>query len=116
MKLRTKSASIRFLMTDPDKDQTWVVDHNQYLTDRQARKMSTRPDMILQFAHFLADETREAGVANPEVRVRSRARLNGRNRQDLIDPEVDLAAQPRNLWRWPWIVPLTEPFRSSLDR
>ena len=46
---------------------------------------------------------------------RTRARLNGRKAQDLIDPNVNLAAEASSLWPAPWIVPLTEPFRSSRE-
>ena len=114
MKLRTKLATIRFDVTDPETNRTWRA-RRKYLTRRQIRKMSTRPDMILQFAHFLADEARKSGVKQPEVRVRCRARLNGRKAQDLIDPNVNLAAETSSLWPAPWIVPLTEPFRSSRE-
>jgi hypothetical protein len=34
--------------------------------------------------------------------------LNGRKPQMMVDPEVDLAAQPRSIGRWSWILPLTE--------
>ncbi len=34
------------------------------------------------------------------------ASLNGREYQFLIDPNTDLAAQPRTLWPADWILPL----------
>jgi hypothetical protein len=76
---------------------------------RQRDKMATRPDLILQFSHFLAAEMRKAGYANVEVRAQVMASLNGRAPQLLVDPTVDLAKERRSLWPAPWIVPLTEP-------
>ena len=71
--------------------------------------------MILQFSHFLARKWREQGHADVEVRALAVASLNGRTPQPLIDPEVDLAREPRNLWHCRWIVPLEHdlPPRSS---
>ena len=110
MKLRTKSARIRFIVTDPASGRTGQFDHEEVLTSRQRRKMSTRPDMILQFAHFIREELHGQGYDDVEVRVRCDASLNGRERQALIDPEVNLAAVERTIWPpATWIVPLTQP-------
>jgi hypothetical protein len=43
--------------------------------------------------------------------VRHLASLNGRKPQLLIDPAVDLAAQPRFAFHRSWILPLHEPLR-----
>ena len=70
--------------------------------------MSTRPDMILQAAHELARRARASGEGRVEVRVRTLVSLNGRRPQPMIDPDVDLAAQPRDLGHSGWIVPLRD--------
>jgi hypothetical protein len=44
-----------------------------------------------------------------EVRVRALCRLNGRRPQAFIERDTDLTAQPRTLWKKPWILPLIEP-------
>ena len=75
--------------------------------------MTGRPDMILQFAHFLAQELRGEGYEYVEIRVEASISLNGRKRQLMIDPNVDLAAQRRSLRHMAWIRPLTEPLRSE---
>ena len=80
-----------------------------FLTFRQNEKMSSRPHMILEFAHFLARHYRENEGREVEVRVQTSCSLNGRAPQLFIDPEVNLAAEPRTLWPKPWIVPLTTP-------
>jgi len=63
------------------------------LTAWQVAKMSTRPDMILQFAHHLADL--HGGAARGiQVRVRSLVSLNGGGVRPMIDPSANLAAEP----------------------
>lgn len=109
MKLRDKEGRASFTITDPASGQEWKVNLRKYLTSRQRGKVVTRPDMILQFSHYLAEEKRREGFENVEVRVRAMTSLNRRERQLLIDPTVDLAKQPRNLLPARWIMPLTEP-------
>jgi vitamin K-dependent gamma-carboxylase len=109
MKLRSKEGVTEYFVTDPARQDTRVVDPARYLSPSQVNEMSTRPDMILQFAHFLASEARREGASAVEVRVMARVSLNGRQPHLLIDPRVDLAAQPRNLGSASWIMPLGEP-------
>ena len=54
MMLREKSGRAIFTVTDPASGRVWRVRLSDHLTPRQIRKMSTRPDMLLQFAHYLA--------------------------------------------------------------
>jgi hypothetical protein len=48
-----------------------------------------------------------------EVRAQAMTSLNGRERQLLVDPTADLAAQPRRLTPAPWILPLYQPLRTA---
>ena len=80
------------------------------LTRRQARKMATHPDMIVQYAQELARQFADEGYPAVEVRAAVSASLNGRPKQRLIDPDVDLTkVRLFDLRPKPWIVPLTEP-------
>ena len=108
MKLRNKDATAQFTLTNAA-GETWQVDPLAHLTERQLSKMSTRPYLILQFAHFLAAEAAAQGHGEVSVQADVWASLNGRPAQQLIDPTVDLAAQPRTPWRVDWILPLTTP-------
>ncbi len=109
MKLRSKSGRATFVIEDPDTGERWTDNPEKRLTSRQNRKMRSRPDMVLQYAHWLAEEARAEGRPNVEVYAKVRASLNTRRRQDLIDPSVDLAKVERDLWPADWIVPLEEP-------
>jgi hypothetical protein len=71
--------------------------------------MLSRPDMILQFCHMVAEESRRRGEGRVEVRADVRVALNGRSPQPMIDPRVDLAAVSSSLMPAAWIVPLREP-------
>jgi hypothetical protein len=103
---RAKDSDADFYVTDKDSGETWSIRESLFLSRRQKRKMSSRPHMILEFAHYLKRYYRETEGLDVEVRARVTCSLNGRRPQPLVDPEVDLAAQPRNLWHKPWIVPL----------
>ena len=96
-------------LTDPRTGARWEIDPRDYLNSRQVREMSRRPDMILQFAHYVADLEQARTGVRPVVNARVVASLNARPYQELIDPTVDLAAQPDSLAPAHWIVPL-RPF------
>lgn len=109
MKLRTKVGEAVFTVTHPATGQTWTIKPQDYLESHQVMKMATKPDLLVLFAHHLADEKRREGYADVEVRARVMVSLNGRQPQLLIDPDVDLAKEEVTLLPAPWIVPLTTP-------
>ena len=105
MMLREKTGDVEFIATQVSTGATFPVDPQGYLTSWQIAAMKMRPDMILQFCHWAADDLRRK-FGPVDIRVKASLSLNGRPEQWLIDPNVNLAAQPRNLWPAPWIVPL----------
>jgi hypothetical protein len=116
MKLRTKSGDVLFDLASPATGQGWLVDPLMDLSDSAYDKMATHPDMILQYAHYLADQKHREGYPDIEVRARAMVSLNGRPPRPLVDPRVDLAKQPRTLSHADWIVPLSEPLSNSSIR
>lgn len=110
MKLRDKSATrAEFRVVDEATGTEWTIRPEDVLTRRQARKMSTRPDMVLQFAHRLAADAEAAGFKSAHVYATVEASLNGRPPRPLIDPSVDLAAEPRSWRPKPWVLPFDAP-------
>lgn len=109
MKLRDKVAEARFFIEDPDAGVTREVRLRDHLSSRQIRKMSTRPDMIVQFAHHLAALERAAGRPNVAVRAHVLVSLNGRPPRLLVDPDVDLAREVRSLAPRRYLRPLEPP-------
>lgn len=79
------------------------IDLRAHLTPVQIRMMSTQPDMILAFAHHLAD----ALGPGTRIYVDTYVSLNGRRSQRLIDPTVDVSAIDTVSELRPWLKPLS---------
>jgi hypothetical protein len=99
-----KGSSVSFRVTDTRTGTTRVTSADTRFTPLQWKTMAGDPELIRQAAHALAADAVAAGQRRPEVRVDAFVSLNGRPPQRLIDPDVDLAAEP---WRWHqrWILP-----------
>jgi len=98
MMLADKRSDSVFFVKDPDTGEGWRVLPLEFLTRQQTAVMSGRPDMILQFAHYLRDRGHRVGRENVQVRVRAMVSMNGRAPALLVDPDTDLARVDR-----PWI-------------
>ena len=116
MKLRDKKGWVDFYVIDADdRGNVTHVEPEWFLTAKQTKKMTGRPDMILQFAHFLAEHWRKHyGIENPEIYASAFVSLNGRPPTLLVDPARDLAIVERNLMPADWIVPLEQPLEITL--
>lgn len=105
MMLRTKSGQISFWAENKQTGKREPVKLSSYLTPKQKRSVSTKPDVIWQFAQRIkqAYKTKGKDVA---VYVNCKVSVNGKPYKRLIDPEVDLASVP---WQWfrhsSWILP-----------
>jgi hypothetical protein len=115
MKLRTKSGEAVFTVTHPQSGQSWTIKPGDYLKAHQMMKVITKPDLIVLFGHYLAEEKRREGYENVEVRARVMVSLNGRQPQLLIDPNVDLVKEPLSLLPARFIVPLVTPLGSHVS-
>ena len=98
-----------FYVTDPNSGQTFQVRPEQYLSISQVQAMNWRPDMILQFAHFLAAIMPRSGPETLRVEARVSVSLDGRKPELIIDPNIDLAAEPRTLGRPRWLLEIHQP-------
>jgi vitamin K-dependent gamma-carboxylase len=98
-----------FYVTDPNSGRTAQVNPREYLNESQMHKMGYRPDMILQFAHYLASVIPHLGAKPLKVEARILNSLNGRKAELFADPNVDLAAEPRSLKHARWLLPMHEP-------
>jgi vitamin K-dependent gamma-carboxylase len=105
MKLRDKGGRMALIATDPTTGRSWRINDRKYLTRRQASKMVGRPEMILQYAHYVADQLRAEGYEHIEIRALTSITLNGRPPAPLIDPDVDLAQVEWSIWPKSWILP-----------
>lgn len=103
--LMEKTGIAYFTVKDKTTGHIQEVNNADYLTELQEKMMSTQPDLILKYAHFLADTYHKKGVAQPQVFAQVYVALNGQHSQPLIDSSVNLAAQPLQLGHYTWVLP-----------
>ena len=112
MMLRAKEVGLGYAIVDPETGRVANVDHKQFIDAEQSEKFGRDPELILLMAHFIANRFESEMGRRPQVYAFVLASLNGRKAQLMIDPNVDLAAQPRGqLGQRDWVMPLTEPLR-----
>ena len=110
MKLRDKRGELRFVAVDPrNRNAVVLTGVESVLTRKQRGMMRHDPDMIRQFAHWLAESFHDRGRPGMEIRAVTSLSLNGLPAQPMIDPEVDLASLPGTLGPSDWIVPFGAP-------
>jgi len=109
MMLRYQSVQGYFYVTDSNIDSTYRVSPLQFLTPSQGARIYWQPDMVLQFAHYLATVMPRAGPKPLKVEARVFVSINGRRPELFVDPNVDLAAERRTLLRPRWLLPTHEP-------
>jgi hypothetical protein len=103
--LTEKVGLLDFRVTDPASGRTWEVGPEEVLTGWQAAQAAVRPDLVLATARLVADELASRGIEDVEVRADSFVSMNGRPARRMVDPTVDLAAEPRSPGPAHWILP-----------
>ncbi|HEY4286781.1 MAG TPA: HTTM domain-containing protein [Puia sp.] len=106
--LMEKAGTAFFYVKDPKTGRKGEIDNSHFLTPFQERQMSTQPDMILQFAHYLETTYRQKGFPYPQITVESYVTLNGSGSRLYIDSTIDLGHQPDNLLPKTWILPFQQ--------
>lgn len=91
MMLRAKSGRTTFKVVDAKTNLEIPIQIEDYLTPKQQRTVSTKPDVIWQFAQRLKKMFAAKGI-EVKVYVNSSVRVNGGELNQFIDPEVDLAS------------------------
>lgn len=105
MMLRTKGGRSVFKVVERGTTDTIYVDKANYLGKKQMNSISSKPDMIWQFAQRLKREY-EAEGKDVQVFVEAYVRVNGRPEQPFIDPTVDIAAEKWHHFKHhDWILP-----------
>lgn len=104
MMLVRKSVASLYYVIDPNIHKTVSVKPRKYLLPHQERRMGWRPDMVVQFARYLATVMPRAGLQPLKVETRTYVSLNGRKPKLFIDPNTDLAAQPWPFGRPHWLL------------
>lgn len=101
--LMEKAGNATFTIKEDGK--TFEVNNAQFLTPLQEKMMSTQPDMILKYAHYLAEEYKKNGLKNPEVYGEVYVTLNGKPSRLFIDSTANLAKQHLSWKHYNWVLP-----------
>jgi hypothetical protein len=105
MMLRTKSGFASYTVIDKATGQSTLINFDDYLSKKQRKPASSKPDVIWQFAQRLKKEYATKGI-DIEVYVNAFVSVNGKPSQQLINPKVDLANVKWNPFKHQeWILP-----------
>lgn len=102
--LSEKGADLRFRVLELSTGKVTLETAEELFTPLQWKVMSTEPELIRQAAHLIAARHAEVGQ-KVAVYADAYVSLNGRASAQLIDPTVDLAAEPYRPFGQPWILP-----------
>ncbi|RPD41166.1 HTTM domain-containing protein [Chitinophaga barathri] len=103
--LMEKAGTAYFTVKDQAHREVYTVNNAEFLTPLQEKMMSTQPDLILKYAHYLASEYGKRGVNHPEVYGEIYVALNGQRSRLFVDTLVNLAAQPLGWGHYQWVLP-----------
>ena len=109
MMLRSRSGITKFYVVDKHTGKRERIDLKKHLSKKQLRSVTTKPDMMWQFAQRLKQKYAAQGT-DVAVNVKSKISINGKPYQRFIDSTIDLASVPWDPWKHhDWIVLPEEP-------
>ncbi|MGY0390982.1 HTTM domain-containing protein [Bizionia sp. KMM 8389] len=105
MMLRSKSGHSIYHVVDKKTRTKSYVNLSDYLTPKQQRLASVKPDVIWQFSQFLKSHFAEKGQ-DVAVYVSCKISVNGRTYSQLINPETDMGSAKWSAFTHSeWILP-----------
>lgn len=108
MMLRVKHGQTSYWVENKTTGKRTFVNLNNYLSTKQKRTASTKPDVIWQFAQRLKEEYKKKGE-DVAVYVNCKISINGKPYKTLIDSNMDLASVEWDIFKHNhWILPLKD--------
>ena len=105
MMLRVKTGYATYRIENKDTGLSTYVKLENYLTKKQQRLATSKPDVIWQFSQHLKKEFQAQGE-DVAVFIDCKLSVNGKPYKQLINPEVDLANVDWNVFKHSnWILP-----------
>jgi vitamin K-dependent gamma-carboxylase len=105
MMLRSKHGYAKYKVLDTESNLYIPIQLDTYLTKKQQRGATTKPDVIWQFAQHLKKEFAKKGK-DVQVFADVKISVNGKSHQQFTNPEVDLANVEWNTFKHAsWILP-----------
>ena len=80
------------------------INNREFLTMQQEKQMSTQPDMILQFGHFLSNH-----YNTDEVYAEAYVSVNGKGSKLFLDPKQNLAEVQDDFSNKNWVLAAAKP-------
>ncbi len=103
--LMEKAGYVTFHVKDNNTGKQWDINNYEYLTTHQEKMMSTQPDMIVQFAHYIQDHYERLGYTNTAIYADAYVSLNGQKSQLFLDNALDLTEVEDGFKHKNWILP-----------
>ena len=108
MMLRIKSGQTSYWVENKDSGKRTHIDLNKYLSTKQKRSASTKPDVMWQFAQRLKQDFKNKGQ-DVAVYINCKVSVNGKPYKTLINPDIDIANVEWDVFNHSnWILPLKE--------
>ncbi|NER18002.1 HTTM domain-containing protein [Spongiivirga citrea] len=105
MMLRSKSGYINFRVVEEETKKVHNVNLSDYVSTKQMRTVTTKPDVIWQFAQRLKKEYAEKGI-KIAVYADGKVSVNNRQSKRLVDNKVNLANAKWNYFgHQEWLLP-----------
>jgi uncharacterized membrane protein YphA (DoxX/SURF4 family) len=105
MMLRTKSGYLNFKVVNKKTSEFQKIKLDDYLTKKQQRSVTTKPDMIWQFAQYLKKQYALKGE-DIAVYAEGKIQVNARGYKTLVNPEIDLANEEwKHFEHHSWLMP-----------
>ena len=110
-----KAGYSQFYIHEPKMDRKMLIQNRDYLTPQQVKMMSTQPDMILQYAHFLSKTFKDSLIVesngeiikmgvNPKITADITVSLFNKGSRKFIDSEKNLSEIKRGFGNKEWIL------------
>lgn len=107
-----KAGFTSFRVVKFDTGNSFTVDNKYFLNAFQRKQMSTQPDFIVEYAHFLGEHyKKELKTENIGIFIEGYISLNGRLSKPFIDPTIDLLKVKDNFEHKNWILPFEDEIK-----
>ncbi len=103
--LMEKAGYINYLVKDPRTKDYFEIEPSEFLSPNQVKQLSTQPDLILQFAHFLDKKYRKELNIEPEIYANCFVNLQNKGAKRFINPSTDLSKIEDSYKSKTWILP-----------
>jgi len=108
MMLRSKSGKTSYIVENKRTKKRIDIKLDNYLSKKQIRSASAKPDVIWQFAQRLKQDFKDKGE-DVAVYINAKISVNGKPYKTLINPDIDIASVKWHVFKHNnWILPSKE--------